>query len=504
MVTSSHENCLNTQQNRTAPAGATNTNRSLTDDVERTNVTASPIVPVPASYSAFLHQKAQLSSRSGFEPLWLPDFLFPFQLHLVEWALRQGRAAMFADCGMGKGPMALVWAENVARHTHRPVLILTPLAVTTQMVQEGEKFGVECHLSRDGKFPRTARIVVTNYEKLHYFHAADFVGAVGDESSVLKSFAGIRKAQITEFLRTLPYRLLCTATAAPNDYIELGTHAEALGEMGYTDMLSRFFKNDKRGIHANSVYGGGQWRFRGHAERDFWRWVCSWARAARKPSDLGPFSDATFTLPPLEMTEHVVPARFPAPGRLFDTLALTREEQLENRRRTLPERCEKVAELLTGTGQPAIAWCHLNPEGDLITRLIPDAVQVTGADTDERKEEVFAAFTRGEIRALVTKSSIAGWGLNWQHCAHLTFFPSYSFESYYQSMRRCWRFGQTRPVRVDLVTSEGEAGVQASLARKSAQADAMFSRLVEHMADSLSIRKTDRALTEMEVPTWLR
>lgn len=456
----------------------------------------------PCEYARFLEQKAQLADRHGFEPLWLPDFLFGFQQHLVDWTTRRGRAALFADCGLGKGPMQLVWAENVVRRTNRPVLLLTPLAVAPQMVSEGEKFGVECHLSRDGKFPQRAAVIVTNYEKLHLFNAGDFAGVSADESSILKNFDGTRKAAIAEFLRTLPYRLLCTATAAPNDYIELGTHSEALGELGYMDMLSRFFKNDRRGVNANSVWGGGQWRFRGHAERDFWRWVCSWARAVRKPSDLG-FSDEGFTLPPLEVSEHIVPARFPAPGRLFDTLALTRDEQLEERRRTLPERCEKAAELLAGANEPAIAWCHLNPEGDLLTRLIPGAVQVTGSDPDERKEEVLTAFSRGEVRVLVTKPTIAGFGLNWQHCALMTCFPSHSYEQLYQTVRRCWRFGQQRTVRVEMVSSEGAAGVLANLQRKTEQAEEMFDQLIQHIHHGLAIEKRNLFQRSMEVPQWL-
>lgn len=456
-----------------------------------------------AGYAAFLHRKTHTGNPGGFKPVWTPDFLYPFQAHLLEWTLRQGRAALWADCGLGKGPIALSWAENVARHTNGRVLILAPLAVSAQMVREGEKFGIEVHQSRDGRFPSRARLVTTNYEQLRHFHPRDFTAAVCDESGILKSFQGTRKAEITEFLRTLPYRLLCTATAAPNDFVEIGTHSEALGQMGYTDVLSRFFKNDARGIHPNSVYGGGKWRFRGHAERDFWRWVCSWARAARKPSDLG-FPDGDFVLPPLEMREHVVPARFAPPGRLFDTLAITQGEQLEERRRTIPERCEQAAALLADTGEPGLAWCHLNPEGDLLEKLIPGAVQVSGSDPDERKEEAILAFIRGEIRVLVSKPSIFGWGLNLQHCAHLTFFPSHSFEAQYQTIRRSWRFGQTRPVRVDLVTSEGAGRVLENLQRKSRQAETMFARLVEHMHEALQIDRPTELARQVEVPPWLQ
>lgn len=450
-------------------------------------------------YQAFLRSKQQRSKDGGFEPLWMPDFLFDFQQYLVEWMTRRGRGALFVNCGLGKGPTQLTWAENVVRYTNRPVLVLCPLSVASQMVSEGRKFGIECYLSRDGKFPAGARIVVSNYEKIHYFNSSDFVGVSCDESGCLKCFDSVRKGQITEFVRTLPYRMLCTATPAPNDFIELGTHSEALGELGYMDMLSRFFKDN---TGAGYMTHGGKYRFRGHAERDFWRWLCSWSRAARYPSDLG-FSDERFILPPLELREHVVPARFAKPGRLFDTLALTNQEQIEDRRRTLPERCEKAAELLSADKEAAIAWAHLNDEGDLLTRLIPDAVQVSGADSDERKEEVFEAFCNGQIKKLVTKSLIAGFGLNFQHCAHMSFFPSHSFEQQYQAIRRCWRFGQTRPVGVELVTSEGMTGVVANLQRKSNQASQMFAQLAAHSREALAIEHTDRFTTQMEIPAWL-
>lgn len=457
---------------------------------------------IPGDYRAFLDAKAQLDSDAGFDPLWIPDFLFDFQSALVEWAIRKGRAALFADCGLGKSPMQLVWAENVVRKTNRPVLILTPLAVSHQTVREAEKFGIEAVRSNDGTVRRG--INVTNYERLHLFNADDFAGVVLDESSILKNFDGVRKAQITEFLRTRPYRLTCTATAAPNDYVELGTTSEALGYLGHMDMLGRFFKNDQRGVHPNSVWGGGGWRFRGHAESDFWRWVCSWARAIRKPSDLG-FPDGPFILPPLVTHEHVIITRARREGMIFDLPAVTLEEQREERRRTLRERCELAASLVAHTGQPAVTWCHLNPEGDLLERLIPGAVQVSGNDPDEVKEERFLAFERGDAQArvMVTKDSIAGWGLNWQHCAHQTVFPSHSLERYYQSVRRSWRFGQTRPVTVDMVTSEGEAGVLANLQRKSEQLDQLFARLVEAMNNEMSVRRAVPFVLPEDIPSWL-
>jgi hypothetical protein len=459
------------------------------------------------SYEAFLDRKSQLGTFSGFAPLWTPDFLFDFQTSLVDWALRKGKAAIFADCGLGKTPMQLVWAENVVRKTNRPVLILTPLAVSAQTIREGDKFGIEVRRSQDG----TAQpgITVTNYERLNRFAASDFAGVVCDESSILKSFDGVYRAEITEFMRRAPYRLLCTATAAPNDYVELGTSSEALGELGAMDMMNRFFKNDQNtsdrrhfhGRFSGSQLEGRGWRFKGHAEIPFWRWVCSWARSIRRPSDLG-FADDKFILPELVEREHVVESRSLAPGALFTLPAVGLHEQREERRRTIAERCEKTAELVTGPDQ-AIVWCHLNDEGDMLSRLIPDSVEISGHDEDEKKEEAFLAFAAGKIRVLVTKPKIGAWGLNFQNCAHVLFFPSHSFESYYQAVRRCWRFGQTRPVVVDVVATEGDKDVMKNLQRKARAADRMFSRLVEQMNDALTVERGPVFAKAERLPAWL-
>lgn len=454
-----------------------------------------------SDYTAFLREKSQAGADSGFAPVWLPDFLFDFQRAMVEWAVRKGRAAIFADCGLGKTPMGLVWASNVARKTSRPVLYLTPLAVASQTVREAEKFGIEAVHSKDGS--SAGHIVVANYERLHYFNPADFSGVVCDESSILKSFAGQRRGEITAFMRKVPYRLLQTATAAPNDYIELGTSSEALGYMGHMDMLNRFFKNDLNNSAQGRMRGEViKWRLKGHAELPFWRWVCSWARAIRRPSDLG-FDDTSFMLPPLHEVEHLVETNELADGMLFALPAVGLAEQREERRRTVAERCAMVAELVNKTGQPALVWCHLNDEGDELQRGIPDAVQVSGSDSDERKEDRLEAFAEGRARVLITKPKIGAWGLNFQHCNHVTFFPSHSFEQYYQAVRRCWRFGQKRAVHVDIVTTEGERGVMSNLQRKAEQADAMFSRLVAEMNHALAIERANNMTKQLEVPAWL-
>lgn len=779
-------------------------------------------------YAGFLEHKAQIGGMSGFEPISMPSCLFDFQHFLTEWSIRKGKSAMFADCGMGKSLCQLVWADNVVRHTNRPVLILTPLAVSHQTCQEAEKFGIEARRSRDGKVGKPS-IYVTNYEQLHQFDPADFAGCVADEcfapetvvdmadggrkyikdvregdtiksaagidlvadvhrrevpyavrvtfrgetvtcspnhpwltlrgwvgaqdltptdrlvshstavllvrsgihseisrsreaevlreillsemaddtagdfgegsyfgsprtdrkeeerlaswwksggsqgtrphhgtqpnirprgasedlppierdeartfrawgqweassvaaavadgcagrrmgagvclltgptnsrvslelqdrhrerqsqnrhrsgwslprggseegtgpeegseagfirldglevlepghpdleryrsadgriyfydlgatrhpsfsvngalvhnSSILKSYDGARKKQIVWFMRKLEYRLLCTATAAPNDYHELGTSSEALGELGYKDMLSRFFKNDQNNQIKQRTFMGGRlsravtdetakWRLKGHAEEAFWRWVCSWARAIRKPSDFG-FDDGAFLLPALIEREHVVTAKTLPAGCLFAMPAFGLKEQREERRRTIRERCEKAAELVAHSGQPALMWCHLNAEGDLLSSLVKDGLQIAGADSDEAKEEKFEAFTSGQLRVLITKPKIGAWGLNFQHCAHMTAFPSHSFEQYYQCIRRCLRFGQLRNVEVDMVTTEGELDVIKNLQRKAVQADKMFDALMTHMNSALAIERMNAHTTQEILPSWL-
>lgn len=419
----------------------------------------------------------------------------------MSWAVRKGRAAILADCGMGKTPMEFAWSDTIARHSGRRVLILTPLAVAAQSAAEAEKFGVDAARSHRGELP-DAQIVIANYERLHLFDPAQFGGVVLDESSILKAFDGARRSQITQFMRHIPYRLLATATAAPNDYTELGTSSEALGYLGHVDMLTRFFKNQNNTVAQNRMRGQtAKWEFRGHSEEPFWRWVTSWARAARRPSDLG-FDDGAFALPPLREIEHVVASAHAPEGMLFALPAVTMREQREERRRTILERCERLAAICDHQDQ-SLVWCHLNAEGDHLAKMIPGVVQVSGADPDERKEEVFTAFARGEVRALVTKPKIGAWGLNFQRCAHVATFPSHSYEQYYQSIRRCWRFGQTREVKVDIVTTEGEQRVLANMQRKAAAAEAMFERLVTHMHDAMTLSRRDVFPQQSEPPKWL-
>lgn len=452
-------------------------------------------------YTEFIDAKRHDTTMHGFDPLWMPDFLFDFQSSLVDWSLKKGRAALYCDCGLGKTPMQLVWSENVVRKTNGKVLILTPLSVSYQTVKEGEKFGVEVTRCNDGKVPSGKNIIATNYERLHYFNPNEFTGVVCDESSILKGIDGATRAAVTSFMRKLPYRLLCTATAAPNDYIELGTSSEALGEIGFSDMLSKFFKKADVTKSRKDEHRSGIYRFRGHAEKDFWRWVCSWARACRKPSDLG-FDDSKFKLPELLTNQHVVKSNTTPDGYLFNLPAVGLAEQRAERSRTCEERCGKAADLVDHD-RPAVVWCHLNKESNMLKKMIPGSVEVCGSDSDEHKEESFHGFQKGDIRVIITKPTIAGFGLNWQHCNHQTFFPSHSFEQWYQGIRRCWRFGQKHPVTVDVVTTEGEQRVLNNLKAKSAAAEKMFDNLVDLMNNELKIERKNDAKTKEEVPAWL-
>jgi len=385
------------------------------------------------------------------------------------------------------------------RHTNKPVLILTPLAVSYQTVGEAEKFGVECRRSSDGKLPVSPMAIVANYERLHYFSPSDFAGVVCDESSAIKNFSGSRTAEVTEFMRKVRYRLLCTATAAPNDYFELGTSSEALGYLGFRDMITTFFKQETSKDHLG--WGRTKYRFRGHAEKPFWRWVCSWSRAIRKPSDYG-FDDTGYLLPPLIEREIALEHSTPRAGMLFAMPASNMQEEREERRITINERCEKMASLMDAS-QPGVAWCHLNQEGDLLERLIPNSKQVSGSMTDEEKEETLLAFSRGELLKLITKPKIGCWGLNWQHCNRVYTFPSHSFEQYYQAVRRCWRFGQKNPVTVNVVATAGEQGIIKNLQRKAAQAEQLYQQIVECMVDELNIGTEEHFPETEELPTWL-
>lgn len=426
-----------------------------------------------ASYADFLAQRRRVPSPPPIPCRRIPDGLFDFQRYLVEWACEHGRSAVFADCGLGKTAVQLAWADNVAHHTGRPVLILAPLAVAEQTVREGAKFGIHVDHQRE---PRPAPIVVTNYERLERFAGERWGGIVLDESSILKAFDGKTRTRLIEFGQTARYRLCCTATPSPNDYEELGGHSAFLGPLSQKQMLAEFFVND--GISA------GHWRLKGHGQQAFWRWISQWSRALRMPSDLG-YPDGSFAIPSLDVTIRQVDADSVSEDRLFSVPVASMQERRQARRESISERVELAAEYVNGSSEPWVVWCDLNAESEALAKAIPDAVEVKGADSVEAKEQRLRAFSTGEARVIVSKPSIAGWGLNWQHCAHVLFVGlSDSYEQYYQAVRRCWRFGQTRPVEVVVIASRREQTVLDNIRRKEEQAREMFAEIVEAMKEA--------------------
>jgi len=451
-------------------------------------------------YVDFISDKAQWNHEAGFKPNCTPDFLFDFQKHLFAYACTKGRSAIFADCGMGKTAIELAFGHQVVQQTNKPVLLLTPIAVGQQVIQESVKFGIDARRSRGGEFDGSKCIWVTNYEQLSKFDPMDFGGIICDESSRIKDAKSATKHDVTEFMRRIKYRLLCTATAAPNDYHELGTSSEALGLLGFRDMITTFFKQD---THKDGRgWGRTKYRFRGHAQQPFWAWVCSWARSCRKPSDLG-FDDSRFELPELIEKEHVVATAKCRDGMLFAMPGATLQEEREERRNSIAERCDMAAGIAESHNGHSVVWCELNDEGDELQKRLPQAKQIKGSMPDEQKEEFLQAFSDGEIRHLITKPKIGAWGLNWQHCNNSIHLPSHSYEQYYQAVRRFYRFGQSKPVNVSLIVNEGEAGILTSLRRKTLQVNNMFASIVSHMQDAMHLQTSDFYPDKERLPKWL-
>jgi len=449
------------------------------------------------SYQKFLQDKLQLNGDFGFTPTFLPDAMFDFQKYLVEWALKKGRSGIFSDTGTGKTLMELVWAQNVVEKTNKNVIIFAPLAVSQQTVDEGLKFGIEVNKSRDGK--SKGKITITNYQQIEKFDKNDFVAGVLDESSAIKNSTSKTKKTVVRFLNKMKYRSLWTATPSPNDFVELGTSSEALGEMNYTDMLDRFFRdtsNDK-----NPQWSKSKYELKHHAELDFWRWVSSWARAMRMPSDYG-FDNSGFILPELIENDYVLKVTKPLKGRLFATPTKTLKEQRIERKMTVKERSEKVKELCL-PHKHSVIWGHFNYETDYLKTIIPDSVEISGRDSLESKEDKLLDFSRGNIKTLITKTKIGAWGLNWQHCNHSVFYPSHSYEQYYQAVRRFYRYGQKKNVIIDMVTTEGEVGVYKNVKRKAKQADAMFANLIKQMNNELEIKIKINTDNKIKLPKWM-
>ena len=427
-------------------------------------------------YQEFLKAKEHSQYMNGIEPKWMPDAMFDFQKYVTEYASKKGRAAIFLDTGLGKTIIELTLAVNFVKQTNKPVLIITPLAVAFQFLREAEKFGIDDIMySRDGKF--NTKIVICNYERLDKFDYKDFDCVMLDESSILKNFKGAIKSQVTTFLKKVKYRYLFTATPSPNDFIELGTSSEALGCMGYTDMLTRFFTNNEDTISPQNI--GTKWILKGHAKDDFFKWVSSWSISMRKPSDLG-FSDEKFILPKLNRVYHSVKNEnnmvINGQIMLFNSIARRLTEVREEQRLTIDRRCEVAVEL-SSEHDTSVYWCNLNKEGDLLNQLDKDSYQIKGSMDLDKKEDLLLAFSKGDIKKLITKAKMTAFGLNWQHCNHTVFFPTFSYEQYYQAIRRFWRFGQIKPVTVDMVYSDGQKRVLDGLMAKTKKADDLFSKL---------------------------
>ena len=425
-----------------------------------------------SDYAEFLKGKLLVAPPVGIAapPPLLPA-LFPFQRDITAWALRRGRAAIFADCGLGKTLMQLEWARVVHEVTARPIIVLAPLAVAEQSEREAARFGLPAVYARR---PIDAPITLTNYELLDHFDLSAYAGVVLDESSILKAYDGATRTAIIEACQQTAYRLACTATPAPNDYMELGNHAEFLGVLTRAEMLATFFCHD-----------GGEtqtWRLKGHAAADFWKWLASWSVMLRSPQDLG-YDGTGYDLPPLTVKHEVVGATA-WEDTLFAMDALTLQERIGARRETVAERATRTAELVNATPGPWVVWCGLNAEADAFRKLCPDAREVRGSDDYDDKRQTLSDFADGKIRVLLTKASIAGHGMNWQHCAQMAFLGvSDSWEQYYQAVRRCWRFGQTKPVNVYVIASDREGAVVSNLNRKDKQAGELAGELIAHMQD---------------------
>ena len=421
-------------------------------------------------YEDFLNQKKHSIGNFGFEPIWFPKIGFDFQNHIINKSCLKGRNANFLDTGLGKTLIQLSLAYNVVLKTNKKVLILTPLAVAFQFILEAEKLEIDdIEYSKDGH--HTKKIVICNYERLHYFNPDDFECLILDESSILKNNDGKIKGSVLSFIKKIPYRFLNTATPSPNDFIELGTSSEALGYMGYMDMLGKFFKNNQNSVDSNNRNIGEKFYLKPHAERDFFAWVNQWAIMCKMPSDLG-FLNDRYILPKLNINKHTVKnqSMFDINGQttLFVPIAKSMTEVRLEQKQTEQKRCEKAIEL--AENKTSVYWCNTNNESLILKGMDKEAVEIIGSQTIERKEDILMNFANGNIKRIITKAKMTSFGLNWQHCNHSVFFPTWSYEQYYQAIRRFWRFGQTNDVNIDLVISDGQTRVLEALQQKTQKA----------------------------------
>lgn len=429
-------------------------------------------------YETFVSNKRRAEVATGHKPGDLNEHLFDFQHAIVSWAVRRGRAAVFADTGLGKTLMQLSWADEVASHTGGKVLILAPLAVSEQTIEQGATFGIDVRRVPNGGSPDAPGVWITNYERMESIDFSELHGLVLDESSILKAHDGKTRTRIIESAQGVPYRLSCTATPSPNDFEELGNQCEFLGVMTRTEMLATYFVNDTGDT--------GTWRLKGWGASKFWEWMATWAVVLRNPSDIG-FDGSRYILPAPEYIEHVVETE-PLGDDLFSRPAQSMTERRKAQRDSIEARCKALADVVNSeSAEPWLIWCHLNDEAALLQSLIPGSVNVQGSDTAEYKAKQMLAFSHGEVRVLISKPKICGFGMNWQHCARMAFVGlDDSFEKFYQAVRRCYRFGQKRSVRVHLFTAENEGQILLNLKRKEAQHHEMSANMIEHMKDIMN------------------
>lgn len=454
-------------------------------------------------YEEFLQSKRHCLPSYGFNPTWMPDSAFDFQRHIISKATEKGRQGIFADTGLGKTLINLAISHNIVLKTNKRVLILTGLAVAFQFLDEAERIGVpEIEHTKDGKY--SGKIIVCNYERIHLLNPDDYIAVMLDESSILKNFDGKTRDQLIAFMKRVEYRFLFTATPSPNDFIELGNSSEALGYMGYMDMLGKFFKSNQNSVDSKNRNIGEKFYLKPHAEKDFFAWVNQWSIMVKKPSDIG-FSDEGYDLPLLVENCHTVysESRWVIDGQssLFATPAKTISEVREEQKITLTERCEKAVQL--ASGKTSVYWCNLNEESALLKSMDSEAEEIQGGMSIDKKEELLVAFSKGQIKRLVTKAKITGMGLNWQHCNHTVFFPTWSYEQKYQAIRRFWRFGQKKPVTVDVVISEGQERVVEALNQKTKKAVELYGNLVSATNRDFShvVRCFDQ---KIQIPGFLR
>ena len=445
--------------------------------------------PLNEKYNEFLEAKRHSIGNFGFKANYIPDMAFDFQKHTIEKSVEKGRIAVFLDTGLGKTLIQISIAQNIVNHTNKKVLILTPLAVAFQFILEAEKLGIDdIEYSKDGK--HTKKIVICNYERLHYFNSDDFECVILDESSILKNFNGKIKGHITSFIKKVPYRFLSTATPSPNDFIELGTSSEALGYMGYMDMLGKFFKNNQNSSDTKNI--GEKFYLKPHAEKDFFAWVNQWSIMAKMPSDLG-FSNERYKLPELILNKHVVKneSLLDVDGQMqmFNTPAKNFNEIRHEVKMTIDKRCDMALDL--AKGKTSVYWCNRNDESSILKANDSESVEIIGSQSIDQKEEILKAFADGEIKRIITKAKMTGMGLNWQHCNHSVFFPTYSYEQYYQAVRRFWRFGQKKPVTIDMVISDGQTRVLEALKQKTQKAIELHQKLTENVNRSFTDNKKE-------------